>query len=38
MLAKRAQLVFLTAWEVANRDKRVVVDKKNDFPERNRDK
>jgi len=38
MLAKRAQLVFLTAWEVANRDKRLVVDKKNDFPERNREK
>ncbi len=27
MLAKRAQLVFLTAWEVANRDTRPVVDK-----------
>lgn len=38
MLAKRAQLVFLTAWEVANRDTRLSVDKKNDFPERNRDK
>lgn len=38
MLAKRAQLVFLTAWEVANRDKRLVVDKNNDFPERNREK
>lgn len=38
MLAKRTQLVFLTAWEVANREKRLVVDKKNDFPERNREK
>lgn len=27
MLAKRAQLVFLTAWEVANREDRIVVDK-----------
>ena len=27
MLAKRAQLVFLTAWEVANRENRPVVDK-----------
>lgn len=27
MLAKRAQLVFLTAWEVANRPERLVVDK-----------
>ncbi|QED37603.1 M20/M25/M40 family metallo-hydrolase [Antarcticibacterium arcticum] len=27
LLAKRAQLVFLTAWEVANRDTRPVVDK-----------
>ncbi|SEL75546.1 M28 family peptidase [Parapedobacter koreensis] len=26
MLARRAQLVFYTAWEVANRDKRLVVD------------
>jgi hypothetical protein len=31
MLAKRAQLVFYTAWELANRDKRIVVDKQNDF-------
>lgn len=29
MLAKRAQLVFLTAWEIANREKRIVVDKAN---------
>lgn len=27
MLAKRAQLVFLTAWELANRPDRIVVDK-----------
>ncbi len=27
MLAKRSQLVFLTAWEVANREDRIVVDK-----------
>ncbi|MCL6217709.1 M28 family metallopeptidase [Zunongwangia pacifica] len=26
-LSKRAQLVFLTAWEIANRDERLVVDK-----------
>ncbi len=26
-LAKRAKLVFLTAWEIANRDERLVVDK-----------
>jgi hypothetical protein len=24
-------LVFYTAWELANRDKRIVVDKQNDF-------
>ncbi|MFI8380250.1 M28 family metallopeptidase [Leeuwenhoekiella sp. NPDC079379] len=28
MLAKRSQLVFLTAWELANRADRIVVDKK----------
>ncbi len=28
LLQKRAQLVFYTAWEIANRDKRLVVDKK----------
>ncbi|RXP52337.1 M28 family peptidase [Lutibacter sp. HS1-25] len=27
VLAKRTQLVFFTAWELANRDKRIVVDK-----------
>jgi len=30
--AKRAQLVFYTAWELANGAKRPVVDVKNDFP------
>ncbi len=30
-LAKRAQLVFYTAWDLANRDKRPVVDAKNDM-------
>lgn len=29
LLAKRAQLIFYTAWEIANRDTRLVVDKKN---------
>ncbi len=28
ILAKRTQLVFYTAWEIANREKRLVVDKK----------
>lgn len=28
LLKKRAQLVFYTAWEIANREKRLVVDKK----------
>lgn len=32
MLAKRTQLVFLTAWELANRANRIIVDKANDFP------
>lgn len=27
LLAKRAQLIFLTAWEVANREKRITADK-----------
>lgn len=31
MLAKRATLVYYTAWELANRDNRIVVDKVNDF-------
>ncbi len=30
LLAKRARLVFLTAWEIANRDARLVVDKAED--------
>ncbi|TZF85593.1 M28 family peptidase (plasmid) [Pedobacter sp. BS3] len=35
LLVKRAQLVFYTGWEVANRDKRLVVDVKSDMrPER----
>jgi peptidase M28-like protein len=33
MLKKRAQLVFYTAWEIANRDGRLIVDKK---PEENK--
>ncbi len=28
MMAKRAQLAFFTAWEIANKDKRILVDKK----------
>jgi Zn-dependent M28 family amino/carboxypeptidase len=28
LLTTRAQLIFLIAWEIANRDKRIVVDKK----------
>jgi len=32
-LAKRAQLVFFTGWELANRAKRPVVDARNDMPE-----
>ena len=27
LLAKRTQLIFYTAWEIANRDKRIVIDK-----------
>lgn len=30
--ARVAQLVFATAWDVANRDMKLVVDKKNEFP------
>ncbi len=30
LLAKRAQLIFLTAWELANRKDRVIVDKTNE--------
>jgi Zn-dependent M28 family amino/carboxypeptidase len=32
LLAKRAQLVYYTSWELANRDQRPVVDVKNDMP------
>lgn len=32
MLAKRTTLPFYTAWELANREQRIIVDKKNDFP------
>jgi Zn-dependent M28 family amino/carboxypeptidase len=28
LMAKRAQLIFLTAWEIANRDHRIALDKK----------
>ncbi len=33
LLAKRAQLVFHTAWDIANRDQRPIVDIKNDMPQ-----
>jgi hypothetical protein len=33
LLVKRAQLVFYTGWDLANRDKRPVVDVTNDMPE-----
>ena len=32
LLAKRAQLVYYTSWELANRDKRPVVDVQNNMP------
>ncbi|UKJ07284.1 M28 family peptidase [Solitalea lacus] len=32
LMAKRVQLVFNTAWDLANREKRPVVNVKNDFP------
>lgn len=32
LLTKRAQLVYYTGWDLANRDKRPVVDIKNDMP------
>ncbi|WP_345950441.1 M28 family peptidase [Mucilaginibacter sp. PAMB04274] len=32
LLVKRAQLVFYTGWDLANRDERPVVDVKNDMP------
>jgi len=34
LLAKRTQLIFLTAWELANREERIVVDVKSDMPNR----
>jgi Zn-dependent M28 family amino/carboxypeptidase len=34
LLAKRAQLVFFTAWDLANRDERIKVDVKSDFEEK----
>lgn len=34
MLEKRTELVFYTAWELANRKYRIVVDNKNDFEQR----
>ncbi|MCM4159800.1 M20/M25/M40 family metallo-hydrolase [Antarcticibacterium flavum] len=36
LLAKRAQLVFLTAWEIANREGRPVVDKTPEAPQAGR--
>jgi Zn-dependent M28 family amino/carboxypeptidase len=33
-MAKIARLIFLDAWEIANRDEKLVVDKVNDFKER----
>lgn len=33
LLVKRAQLVFYTAWEIVNRDKRPLVDVTNDMPQ-----
>jgi len=32
LLAKRTQLIFLTAWELANRDEKIVVDVVSDMP------
>jgi len=32
LLAKRTQLIFLTAWELANREERIVVDVTSDMP------
>jgi len=34
LLAKRTQLIFLTAWELANRKDKIVVDVKSDMPNR----
>jgi Zn-dependent M28 family amino/carboxypeptidase len=32
LLAKRTQLIFLTAWELANREEKIVVDVVSDMP------
>jgi hypothetical protein len=34
LLAKRTQLIFLTAWELANREEKIVVDVVSDMPNR----
>jgi hypothetical protein len=34
LLVKRAQLIFLTAWELANREERIKVDVESDMPNR----
>ena len=34
LLSKRTQLVFYTAWELANREERIVVDVESDMPDR----
>ncbi len=37
LLTKRTQLVFLTAWELANREERIAVDVKSDMPNKKED-
>jgi hypothetical protein len=37
LLAKRTQLIFLTAWELANREERITVDVKSDMPNKSED-
>ncbi|MEO8086966.1 MAG: M28 family peptidase [Bacteroidota bacterium] len=37
LLAKRAQLVFLTAWQLANREERIKVDVVSDMPDKKED-
>lgn len=37
LLAKRTQLIFLTAWELANREDRIKVDVKSDMPNKKED-
>lgn len=34
LLAKRTQLIFLTAWELANREDRIAVDAESDMPDK----